>query len=117
MKIRIKGNSIRYRLTRSEVSKLALEGSLTEEVQFAPQKLRYILSATNETFLFAAYLNHDIIIYMPRQMIDELYSTERIGFQAEFEALAILIEKDFVCIDNTEEDQSDNYEHPETLKC
>jgi hypothetical protein len=36
MKIRIKGNSLRYRLTKSDVAQLAEEGHLQEEVDFEP---------------------------------------------------------------------------------
>lgn len=38
MKIRIKGNSLRYRLTRSEVAKFWENGILEEHTQFAHSK-------------------------------------------------------------------------------
>jgi hypothetical protein len=35
--------------------------------------------------------------------------TDRVGFDGQSGLVKILVEKDFVCIDNTLEDQSDNY--------
>jgi hypothetical protein len=43
--------------------------------------------------------------------------TDLVGFQHEYDLrngtkLFLLVEKDFVCLDNTFEDQSDNYPNP-----
>jgi hypothetical protein len=50
-------------------------------------------------------------------MADEWTSTDLIGMQNDVEIVPgrkmfLLVEKDFVCIDNTFEDQSDNYPNP-----
>jgi len=49
---------------------------------------------------------------MSRKMIQELIDTERVGFENHYGALHLLIEKDFTCLDNVDEDQSDNYPNP-----
>ncbi|WP_375587860.1 DUF7009 family protein [Flagellimonas aurea] len=41
MKIRIKGNSIRFRLTQSEVKQLSETGSIIETTEFGPSKFQY----------------------------------------------------------------------------
>jgi hypothetical protein len=53
---------------------------------------------------------------MPETMIAEWISTDRVGFDGQSGPVKILVEKDFVCIDNTLEDQSDNYPNP-NIKC
>ena len=45
-------------------------------------------------------------------MIDEWLTTERVTFADESGTVSILLEKDFACLDNTDEDQSDNYPNP-----
>ena len=45
-------------------------------------------------------------------MIDELYNTDSVGFDELRGPVSLLVEKDFVCNDKVEEDQSDNYPNP-----
>jgi hypothetical protein len=86
MKIRIKGNSLRYRLTKSDVAQLAEEGHLQEEIDF--------------------------ILFVPNDVIKELAETDKVGFEGKHESLHLLVEKDFTCLDNVAEDHSDNYPNP-----
>jgi len=112
MKIRIKGNSLRYRLTRTDVADLAKKGYLEEVINFEGQSLIYsIQTAVNEE-LSASYINNKISLLMPEYMIAELADTNRIGFENNKGQLHLLVEKDFTCLDNVEEDQSDNYPNP-----
>jgi hypothetical protein len=116
MKIRIKGNSLRYRIVKSDLDKLYKEGLVEERTQFIGKALVYSIESINEGSLSADFTNDKITLRMPKPMIDELYNTERVGFNDKSGLVSILIEKDFVCIDKTDEDQSDNYPNP-ALKC
>ena len=116
MKIRIKGNSVRYRLTKSEIAKLWSIGLLEERVEFLNKSLVYAIAITKEGNLSANFINNKILVRMPRVMIDELNNTDTVGFSDSMGPVFILVEKDFVCIDNTTEDQSDNYPNP-SLTC
>lgn len=54
---------------------------------------------------------------MPEAWADEWIATERVGYESnmplnDVQELYLLLEKDFVCLDNTTEDQSDNYPNP-----
>ena len=53
---------------------------------------------------------------IPVEFLEELKNTDTVGFDGISGQVKLLIEKDFVCIDNTDEDQSDNYPNP-NLKC
>lgn len=112
MKIRIKGNSLRYRLTKSDVERFATEGYVEEEINFGAARLTYSLQKIAIGSLFATFENNNITLYMPDAMADEWVNTDRVGFENKESDLYLLIEKDFKCLDNVAEDQSDNYPNP-----
>jgi predicted nucleotidyltransferase len=116
MKIRIRGNALRYRLTKSDISALAGNGYLQEQTDFAGQSLIYALKTTDDDKLSAEFFNNTITFFIPKQMVTELIHTEKVGFEDKSSPLQLLIEKDFTCLDNVDEDQSDNYPNPLALQ-
>jgi hypothetical protein len=112
MKIRIKGNSLRYRLTKSDVANLAANGFVEESTNFGAQIFRYALRRGMVNSLSASFEDNTITIHMPDQMIQEWVHTGRVGFEHTSGAIYLLVEKDFVCLDNVAEDQADNYPNP-----
>jgi hypothetical protein len=112
MKIRIKGNSLRYRLTKSDMYRLSQEGYLEDKTDFAGRQLIYVIQKSPGEELSAFFNENVICLNMPGKMIDELGSTDRTGFEGKEGNLHLLVEKDFTCLDNVDEDQSDNYPNP-----
>ena len=112
MKLRIKNNSLRYRLTKSDVSLLAKEGYIEDYVNFAGNPFLYALQQTEGQVLTASYIDNKFTINISRKMVDELVNTDKVGFNGKDGELYLLIEKDFTCLDEVEEDQSDNYPNP-----
>ena len=112
MKIRIKGNSLRYRLTRPDIAALAKDGYLEERIDFGFESLIYAIKIRETQNLTAKYNDHAITLSMSPTMIAELVETEKVGFEQKGEPLYLLVEKDFTCLDQVEEDQSDNYPNP-----
>jgi hypothetical protein len=112
MKIRIKGNSLRYRLTKSDMYRLSHEGYLEDKTDFVDRQLVYVIQKTNDKELSAFFNENVICLQVPGKMISELNSTDRIGFDGKQGDLYLLVEKDFTCLDNVDEDQSDNYPNP-----
>ncbi|MGM9478166.1 DUF7009 family protein [Pedobacter sp. GSP4] len=112
MKIRIKGNFIRYRLTRSEVDGLAENKTLAETVDFGSRKLIYSITCTADNNMSASFIGDEINLKFPSVWLAEWQTTDRVGYKAEDGTLGILLEKDFTCLDQVEEDQSDNYPNP-----
>lgn len=118
MKIRINGNTLRFRLSKSEVAQLATDGEVENEINFGTGILKYQLRRSSATKDPEATLNdHTIVVSVPEVFAREWPDNETIGLEhnqkiSETETLYILIEKDFKCIDNTNEDQSDNYDNP-----
>lgn len=115
MKIRIKGNSIRYRMSKTDVEQFIKSSYLEETVDFGTQKLVYALKKYSGSALSASFEQNTITLYMPEQMATEWKATEKIGFDGIHNKLSLLIEKDFQCLDNVEEDQTDNYPNPASV--
>ncbi|WP_294239721.1 DUF7009 family protein [Chryseobacterium sp. sg2396] len=116
MKIRIKDNSIRFRLTQSEVAELGKTGIISGQTEFPDQTFTYAIERTEDGPLSAAFAENRMVLMMPAAMVSEWVSTGRVGFDGQSGKIKILVEKDFVCLDNTLEDQSDNYPNP-NAKC
>ncbi len=112
MKIRIKGNSLRFRLTRTDVNRLAKEGYLEEQINFPGTPLIYALQLTECEILTSSFIDNKITLSMSHKMIDEFIQTDKVGFANHDGAIDLLVEKDFTCLDNVAEDQSDNYPNP-----
>jgi len=116
MKIRIKDNSIRFRLTQSEVSELGRNGIVSSFTEFVDRPFIYTIEKSEDAVLSASFIENRIVMKMPEAMIEELVSTDTVGFDGQAGLVKLLVEEDFVCIDNTVEDQSDNYPNP-NLTC
>jgi len=91
---------------------LDTKGELEDSTRFSHQTLVYAIRTSEEEFLKADFSGTTITLYIPIHMVKELVETEKVGFETFQSDLKILIEKDFTCLDNVEEDQSDNYPNP-----
>jgi hypothetical protein len=121
MKLRIKGNSVRMRLSKSELDLFASQGWLEEKIEFGSASLTYRLESDQRAKeLHADMKGKTICVTMPDRMKKDWTGTAVVGFENKLtmqngKALTILIEKDFVCIDNSMEDQSDNFPNPKSV--
>ena len=61
MKIRIKGNSIRYRLTKTEVETFCKEGLYEEQTEFKDHIFKYVLRSKNNISHLDADFKNDTI--------------------------------------------------------
>jgi hypothetical protein len=121
MKLRIKGNSLRLRVSRSEVARL-LEGERVEEtIHFAPQaiaKLTYALERDmSAVALTVRYTDDDITVSIPAEQAIRWCLTNQVGIVESISlgtmgSLDLLIEKDFACLDRSDEDNDDTFANP-----
>ena len=119
MKLRIKGNSIRLRLLRSEVDRFAAEGRISDEVRFGINALRYSLLMSDEAeSIYSRFENNEITVFIPASAARNWATGEMVGFETVQaidggEGLTILVEKDFVCVDRPEDpDRADAFPNP-----
>jgi hypothetical protein len=129
MKLRIRGNSIRFRLGQSEVCRLATEGMIEELTDFGPhsgQRLGYALHATfQDPDIRARFVEGRVVVSIPALAIHKWARTDQVGISAiqpidDEHNLKILIEKDFECVDRSSdasaESQEDAFPNPQ-LRC
>lgn len=118
MKIRIKGNTIRYRLTRSEVATLSNQGYIEVITPFNKGKLLYAVQIMEGIEKLEAEFTGDrIILLVPESLGRGWDDNEVVSFRDSMvlqggEELELLLEKDFACLDEKDEDQSDNFPNP-----
>ncbi len=120
MKLRIQGNSIRLRLTRTEVERFGKEGIVKESVHFGSEMAHHfhyeIRVEPNINVPDVSYNNQTIQVMVPKAVAQQWANTDEVGFEHEVntgkDPIHLLVEKDFQCLhrDNTEE--PDNYAHP-----
>lgn len=116
MKIRIKGNSVRFRLTQSEVKQLCEKGSVKAQTQIREATFGYevVMDVENEQ-MSAEFKEGNITLFLPKKLGEGWNVNNEVGFEHQQGELYLLLEKDFTCLDNTMEDQSDNYPNPKLM--
>jgi hypothetical protein len=118
LKLRIKGDSIRFRLSKSELTAFGIVNFVKDKIHFADSELEYSISTSDSNAeISASFQSNLITVNVPTQLALNWVNTEIVGLQFEQtlsngNKLFILIEKDFVCLDNTFDDQSDNFPNP-----
>jgi len=121
MKLRIRGNSIRVRLTRTEVVRFGETGAVTETVEFGSPSpvFRYELNRSNTDDLIKARFEQNCLsILVPIGIAENWIRSEEIGLEVmhpigDNKFLRILVEKDFACLTPREnEDETDAFANP-----
>lgn len=115
MKLRIKGNTIRVRLSEPEVSLLNNGGSVEEKTLFPNSVLSYIVQPSAASS--AEYHDSTILIKIAENDIKTWATTDQASISTEIstgndDILSILVEKDFQCLTERLEDESDLYPNP-----
>jgi hypothetical protein len=121
MKLRIQGNSLRLRIGRSEVKRLLERERLEETIQFAPQqdaKLTYALEQTPSVSMpTVRYSEGEVTVLLPSSLAETWCSSDMVGISERislqtFGTLDLLIEKDFACLDRSDEANQDTFANP-----
>lgn len=123
MKVRISGNSIRFRLKQPEVSYFRLHGKITEVTAFGPEpadQLRFILEVSSAPELGVHFEASTTTVRVPQELAAKWTGTELVGFDGKVEAgkgqqMDLLVEKDFACLDAPEEDNAGAYPNPNAV--
>ena len=116
MKLRIKGNSLRMRLSQAEVDEFASSGKVRNTICFGETSLFYELRKGE--IYSVLFRDQKIVVEVPNQEATEWVSTDQVGIEETITVgddrdLSIFIEKDFKCLtDRANEDESDLFENP-----
>ena len=105
MKLRIQGNSLRLRLTQSEVEAFGERGHVEGRIRFRPGEFMvYALEASDiVSHLAARYVEGRVTVQVPSAWVSVWVETNQVGMEGEQriegdEVLSILVEKDFKCL-------------------
>ena len=121
MKIRIRANTLRFRLTRPEVETLCNTGSISETTAFAEGQFTYSVQVDDQADdLRADFQNNRMTLYISSAMASGWNDNEIVGFEREMRlpgggSLHLLLEKDFTCLTPRAEDESENYPNPKSV--
>jgi hypothetical protein len=121
VKIRIKDNSIRLRLTRAEVDTMRESGVVISRTGFpGGRQFAYALESSPASVNPAAfYSDNEIRVRLPETIVLAWVTTEQVSIKGEQtlddgEKLAILVEKDFACLaPRPDEDESGMFPNPD----
>ena len=121
MKLRIQGNSLRLRVSRSELARFAETGSLEETICFGREdgaELTYALVRDSERNAVEVQSSPQrVVVVVPAKEVRDWSSTDQVGIAAEVDLgprgrLSVLIEKDFACLDRSDEENADTFPNP-----
>ena len=121
MKLRVLDNSIRLRLTRTEVETVNDGGLVKGRVCFAGKNtFDYMLESSPATVNPEAHISNNVLtVRVPQRDIQAWASSEQVSIQSDQllddgDHLKILVEKDFQCLAPREgEDEADMFPHPQ----
>lgn len=122
MKLRIHGNSIRLRLSQTDVAQFRDTGSVESEINFGVDGGRLIyrlLLDENGRQVSASFTGGEIVISLPKETAVNWAQSDEVGIEADRQlmdgngSLQILIEKDFACLNPRPGNEDANaYPHP-----
>lgn len=118
MKLRIKGNSLRLRISRSELARLMTVGRIEETIQFAPEahaRLTYALTVRDgKEDLWLEYLDQAVTVILSTAAARRWAESEDVGVCAEG-MVDLLVEKDFACLDRSNPEDADAFPNPKAV--
>jgi hypothetical protein len=121
VKLRLQFNSVRLRLKRGEVEQLARTGRVEEKILIGSgydETFDYVLESTAAVSSpIATVTARGIVVQVPSDEVVKWASTDQVGIEGRQQvdnetSLQILIEKDFACIDGTDEENADTFPNP-----
>ena len=120
MKLRIRGPTLRLRLTQGEIRALETHGVVEEHVPFAAGvELVYRLTSDAAAREISAHYRDGVVeVRIPRSTARQWCTTELVTLAHEQPlpqgVLRITLEKDYACLTaRSDEDESDAFPHPE----
>jgi hypothetical protein len=125
MKLRLRGNSIRLRLTQTEVGILAAGAQVTDSTGLGPDRfLEFgVRPSTNERIEISATA-HGFYVLVPQKTLSHWAAGDDEGFEADVrisdsETTRVTVQKDYACLKPRGEEDHDSFANPdsETQKC
>lgn len=122
MKLRIQGNSLRLRLGPKEIDHLIETGRVEESICFGSEenaRLTYALELADDAPpLSLRYRLGEVALVLSQREARAWAESDQVGIAASSGSgpshLALLVEKDFACLDDTGRENEDTFPNPKT---
>jgi len=127
MKLRTRANTLRLRLTQTEVARIAEGHSVEERLYVGPTEADVLGTELRPTpsleSIGAKFEGRTLVVELPQSIASTWARGDEVGLRAEVPApggrtLGILIEKDFACLTRrAAEEDEDAFPNPNTSCC
>jgi hypothetical protein len=100
MKLRIRGNSLRLRVSRTELLQIAEQGSAEDSIRFAPgTEWRYGIDVKPAGDVAAQFAANSLRVVLPKARVEQWLDDRgrHRGNSRSATESAILVEKDYTC--------------------
>jgi hypothetical protein len=122
MKLRITANSLRLRVSKSDLARLLQSGQIEETIQFTADpasKLSYALEQSEtQSELSIIYRHQAVTVLIPKTSARDWAQGNEVGIygnvQVGISSLAVLVEKDFACLDGSDRANNDTFPNPKS---
>lgn len=119
MKLRIKGDSLRFRVAPSDVSRLMETGQVEDTIHFGPSddaRLTYALELADQGEIAVRYETARVTVVLPAAMARIWAEGTDVGVYGSVPVatgrLEIAVEKDWACLDKSEVENADTFPNP-----
>jgi hypothetical protein len=121
VKLRIKKNSLRLRVSRSELDCLMAGDRIEETIQFARDPEAFLTysmeSATGIPSTTVRYCQHRIAVVLADHDLSTWNKASQVGIYKSIDLgtddpLELIIEKDFACLNGSDEENQDTFANP-----
>jgi hypothetical protein len=117
MKIRLRGNSIRYRLDKTDITLLETTGKVESITHIGADSLHFCVRGKDITDPIIKMEQDGIHLLLPLTQLTSWYAPDQVGFELilpnkDGSELTVLIEKDFKCLTDRKEDDSQSFDNP-----
>lgn len=117
MKLRLLDNSIRIRLNKVDLDTLYNDGEVYTISQLGNTTFGYGVKSIEKGEMHVKMENNQLQFRLNVDQIKEWHATSKVGFSEvqqneDGSTLKLLIEKDFKCLTDRNEDESRNFENP-----
>lgn len=125
MKLRIKGNSLRLRISPSEMTRLVATGRIEETIYLGLDKgaeLTYALEhAAQARAMSVRYRPQEVTVVVSSRDVQRWAAGQDVGLYGKSDSshgpLELAVEKDFACADKSDTENADRFPHPKGAVC
>ena len=120
MKLRFKGESLRLRVSRSDLERLMQDTRIEESIHFGvrpDEQWTYALElGAPEHAISMRYTASEVAIILSKSQAKKWVDTDAVGIYGEVQGgagpLELIVEKDFACLDREDDENADTFPNP-----